>query len=453
MKKDGAKAKKERNPIRLQREGDIFYTIKKKLKVETPLQIVACLKTSEKIIKAERLNVIAVSCTMYEQIKNETLVLYNEENGGFLNVCAIMKETCQDDEICITSYVKERLKSIDGGQLYLCRYCSYAYAKIQTQKIDHIRENNLIISSKDKNGRAIFDFKTSPYALFEVYNAITGDNVIVKREHIYVDETLPQGTIRLNRKQRICLGEEFPLYLSEKQWNILMKNIPFENRHMRETLAEVYGERRVAIDNVTYEQKQIVKQALQNYGQGELRIIPVLESQGKTEKRTLLRALTDFYVGKSTLSLVCRRPYEVDEGADIVRMSVANMRILGIEEMDRMILQYKKRKVCCRVLELSEKEAFYETNLPISPDMAIGIPVHIRKKLGITDLNSTVKIDRDTAFIFRKNLNEQIVPILLTLFSANVFTDQSVILSALLSVVAIPIVLYINLSSKRNMRA
>lgn len=453
MKRQDKRVKKEKNPIRLQWEKDTIYSIKKKSKVEAPLQLLARLKTSKNTIKSERLNAIAVSLAIYEQIKDETLVLYNEENGEFLNVRALLKENCAHDEIRLTSYVQERLKITDGGTLCICRYSSYTYTKIQTQKIDHIRENNLVISSKDTNGASILDFKTSPYALFEVYNAITGDNVIVKREHIYVDETLPQGTIRLNRKQRICLGEEFPLYISEKQWNVLMKNIPFDNRQMRETLAQVYGETRIAVENVTYEQKQTVKKALQEYGQGDLHIIPVLESQGKQEKRTLLRALTDFYVGKSTVSLICRRPYEVDEGADIVRMSVDNMRILGIEEMDRVILQYKKRKVSCRVLELSEKEAFYETNLPISPDMAIGIPVHIRKKLGITDLNSTIKIDRDTAFIFRRNLNEQIVPILLTLFSANLFTDESVLLSALLSAVAIPIVLYINLSSKRNMRA
>ena len=104
------------------------------------------------------------------------------------------------------------------------------------------------------------------------------------------------------------------------------------------------------------------------------------------------------------------------------------------------------------MLELDNEQAFLETNLPISPDLAVGVPAHIRKKLGVTDLLSSVKIDRDTAFIFKKNVNEQVVPILLTLFSTNLFTDSSIISSALLSLVAIPIVLYFNLSSKRNMR-
>jgi hypothetical protein len=85
--------------------------------------------------------------------------------------------------------------------------------------------------------------------------------------------------------------------------------------------------------------------------------------------------------------------------------------------------------------------------------LVVGIPAHIRRRLGIMDLSSSLKIDRDTSFIFVKSINEQIVPILLTLFSTNLFTDSSVIVSALLSLVAVPVVLYFNLSSKRNMRA
>ena len=68
-------------------------------------------------------------------------------------------------------------------------------------------------------------------------------------------------------------------------------------------------------------------------------------------------------------------------------------------------------------------------------------------------MNTIVKIDRDTGFIFRKSINNQILPVLLTLVSANLFIDKSVWISAALSVVAIPFVVYFNLSSKRNMRA
>ncbi len=203
--------------------------------------------------------------------------------------------------------------------------------------------------------------------------------------------------------------------------------------------------------SASYDKKSKAKKIISKYCSGDISIIPIPESI-YTKGKKLLRRLCDFYVGKSTLSLVCRRPYDIDEGLDIVRMTKSNMNLLGIDEMDKVILQYKNRKISCRVLELGDENAFSETNLPISLDLVVGVPAHIRKKLHVMDLSSSIKIDRDTTFIFRKSINEQIVPILLTLFSTNLFTDSSVIFSALLSLIAIPVVLYFNLSSKRNMR-
>ena len=150
---------------------------------------------------------------------------------------------------------------------------------------------------------------------------------------------------------------------------------------------------------------------------------------------------------------MCRRPYDPDEGSDIVRMTASNMSLLGIDPMDRVFLRYRKKSVSCRVLELDDKDAFLTTNIPVSPELVIGVPAHLRKKLGVTDLSSSIKVDRDTGFIFRRSFNEQIVPILLTLFTTQLFADKSIIISALLSIVAIPVVLYFNLSSKRNMRS
>ena len=147
-----------------------------------------------------------------------------------------------------------------------------------------------------------------------------------------------------------------------------------------------------------------------------------------------------------------RRPYDSDEGSDIVRMSLSNMNLLGVNEMDKVIIKYKGNSVKCRVLELKDENAFYETNVKTNINYAIGIPAHIRKKLGLCNIKSAVKVDRDTGFIFKKSINEQIVPIILTLFSINIFQDPSVLLKTLLSVLAVPIVVYLNLSSKRNMR-
>ena len=99
------------------------------------------------------------------------------------------------------------------------------------------------------------------------------------------------------------------------------------------------------------------------------------------------------------------------------------------------------------------RKRFRRRIFPPTLHYAIGIPAHIRKKPGLYHINAAVKVDRDTSFIFKKSINEQIVPILLTLFSVNLFEDPSIWKKVLLSALLIPVVVYLNLSPKRNLRA
>lgn len=204
-------------------------------------------------------------------------------------------------------------------------------------------------------------------------------------------------------------------------------------------------------DDLPYEVTRALNKLVGKYLPTNLTIRPVLQSFNNKPHRFWSR-LADFFVGKSTMPLVCRRPYDTDEGSDVVRMSKSNMKLLGIDNMDRVILRHKNKSLSVAVLEIDDNDMFYKENLPININNAIGIPVHLRKQLGITRLNAVVKVDRDTGFIFRKSINEQIVPILLTLFSVNVFRDENIWKSILLSLLAVPIVVYFNLSGKRNQR-
>ena len=402
--------------------------------------------SNERFFYPDKLNVIAVSPSVYERHCHEKYVLTKKGGNGYINVTLVKKDSLENNCFYATSIIKDELSLKDGDEVELCRYTSCSFENIITQKIDHIRESELIISKKDTHGNLI---PIDDYKYFELYNPFTYDSIIIKREHIVVDETLTKdGTIRLNRKQRFCLGCELPQILTAEQWNTLEAN-----KEEIALISEVYdGEDHILNKNASYKQKSEAKKIIANHFASKMMLIPVLRSAGQ-KKKSFGRRLTDFYVGKSTISLICRRPYDNDEGLDIIRMSPSNMSLLGIDEMDKVILQYKDRKISTRVLSLEDDDAFLETNLPISTDLVVGVPVHIRKKLGVMDLSTTIKVDRDTAFIFKKSINEQIVPILLTLFSTNLFTDFSVVLSAGLSLLAIPIVLYFNLSSKRNMRA
>lgn len=399
---------------------------------------------------SDKLNVIGISPALFSEFHSQKMLLINSDTGKYINVSIKPYSNISDAEFVATSYLKEILDLETSENVFLCQYKDFKFKQIYPQKIDHIRESDLVISESDYNNLHC-DIQESPCKFFEIYNTFSHDSIVVKKTHIFIDRSLTPGTIRLSRKQRICLGLELPLYLSNEQWTILEENLN-HNSEEYQTICELYTSNDHILDkSASYDKKSKAKKIISKYCSGDISIIPIPESI-YTKGKKLLRRLCDFYVGKSTLSLVCRRPYDIDEGLDIVRMTKSNMNLLGIDEMDKVILQYKNRKISCRVLELGDENAFSETNLPISLDLVVGVPAHIRKKLHVMDLSSSIKIDRDTTFIFRKSINEQIVPILLTLFSTNLFTDSSVIFSALLSLIAIPVVLYFNLSSKRNMR-
>ncbi len=392
---------------------------------------------------------ICVSEEIYQKYSGEKMALINVKDHKYINVILKPKKELVSNSIRITSYIKEALNVANGSEIFLCHYKTRVYNRFYLQKIDHIRENNIVISQADLNDLEM-DVSHSKCELYEVFNSVTKESMIVKKSHIFVDPTLKKGSIKLNRKQRIFLGLELPLYLSEIRRAIIEKKCTEEEKAL---IYNIYTkDDYFLIDDTTYDEREQVKKILLEKIAYEIRVIPVIEAFYRPEKRSLRQKLTDFYVGKSTMSLICCRPYENDEGINVVRMTKSNMKLLGVEEMDMVRLQYKKTQIHCRVLGFDDEQLFLKTNLPLPMELVIGIPTHIRKKLHITELNTTIKVDRDTGFIFKRSINEQIVPILLTFFSSTIFSSVSELLPILLSIVLVPLVLYLNLSSKRNMR-
>ena len=304
-----------------------------------------------------------------------------------------------------------------------------------------------MLSKFDANVKEI-DLKN--FSHYEIYNLLSGGSIVVKTGHIIIDPDLCAGTIRLNRKQRLFLGLELPRILTEEQWGFLEKRLTPDEMNEISSLYGAPG--RAQTEDADHKVKKSCKKIIKKNLGLCTKIIPVLETV-REPKKNIINAICDFYVGKSTISLMAKRPFENDEGLDIVRMTRSNMNLLGIDEMDKVVLQYKNKKISCRVLDFENENSFLKTNKPSPMELSVGIPAHIRNRLGIDDLSSAVKIDRDTVFIFKKSLNEQVVPIILTVFSAILFSDFSALASTLLSIIAIPIVIYFNLSSKRNMRA
>ncbi len=352
-----------------------------------------------------KLNVIEVSPLIHSLLPADAnFVLVNPANGKFDLVEAVVSEDMTDAAqtgsiIRTVPAVRERLGyTKEQKTLYLCCLkCSRAFTTVRRQSLDHVKDDNLIMSAESYD----VIIKNAPYKLFDVVNKETGVSICLQKKHIIrAEKAEGRDYLRMNRKHRIFLG--------------------LENREQgTEAKTEVY-------------------------------IRPVLDSfegMGWVNPWTLF---TRLFVGKSALSLMCRRPYECDENTDVVRLSNANMKLLGVEEMDSVILRHHTKSVKCRVLELDDKELFEEINgdVPAPSDLAVGIPAHVRKKLGLNFINCAVKIERDTNFLFSKSLPEQIVPLLLTFTTSGLVLDTHILWEILFAVV----VVYVNLSSKRHMR-
>lgn len=351
------------------------------------------------------LNVALVSRGTYEKLPhNSDFVLVNPENGRYDVIRLRVDDKLEDTEdifIRVVAGVKKRLayKEDQEQQMLLCALeISAKFSDIRRQSLENVRDDNLVISPGAYDSLV----KDAPFALFDVVNGLTGDSFCIHRKHIIRSER--SGTkefIQLNRKHRIFLKIEGANAVDAKEAGI----------YLRPELSSLYYKRR----------------------------------------RNLWNMLTRVFVGKSALSLMCRRPYECDESADVVRISGSNMKLLGVEEIDSVILRYHTRKVKCRVLEMDDRDEFVAMNGEngLLPDLSIGIPAHIRNKLGITYVDCSVKVERDTDFLFAKSLPEQIIPLLLTFTTSGLVLDMNIVFEILFAI----IVVYLNFSSKRHMRS
>lgn len=417
-------------------------------------------------LKGTVLDLVGVSEEVYDKFRGSKAYMVNPQSGKGINVKPVAKKGVAEGNVVASAYLKECLSLKPNEKVLLCAYNDIVFTEVKSQNIDNIREDRLVMPLSDYE--RFIKSANGGCQLFELYNVHNQSSLIIKSSHIYGDKSLGAGTLKINKKQRTMLGLELPLRLSKSQW----KKLTYTGDGVSGNKSESVGGKKVCSPedieiiksvyptadhvrerDVPFDVKRRAADIIESVCGVELRLIPVPEAYFRKKQRHFLKWLADKYVGKSTLSLLVQRPLENDEGQNVVRMTKSNMNLLGIDEMDKVILQHKNKRIRCRVLEFEDKEDFYRTNLPLSPGFAVGVPTHLRKLLGITDVNTIVKIDRDTGFIFRKSINNQILPVLLTLVSANLFIDKSVWISAALSVVAIPFVVYFNLSSKRNMRA
>ena len=395
-------------------------------------------------------NRIRVPATVKNVLKETYATLVHPTNGRFIDV-VIDDAPSDDDRIQVTRFVARALDALPEDSLIVARQQLSRFHRVRVQTLDNIKDDVLVVPA----GSCIESFMKD-FCLFEVVNPLTNDSIFVRKRHILIEPALGPDEIRINKKQRNMLSDNIPHRLTNAQWTDMWED-PQLDDGCKEAFCRTYAKDErgytihAPIDELDYGVKRQIQSYIKTNLGEEILVRPVLESFRYEKKKSLYRRLCDLYVGKSTLPLNCRRPHECDENAHIVRMTENNMQHLGIEPMDQVILRYKETEAACHVLPFRD-DKFGRTNIPSIIELSIGIPAHIRNQLGITDIQSSVKVDRDTRFIFKKSFNEQLVPIILTLLSLNFFEQIQWYFVLGLVAVLVPVVMYITLSSKRNMR-
>lgn len=424
---------------------------------------------------------VGVPSVFYKENYATPFQLECPKQGTLMDISIVPQDSLGVGQIAITKHVQRTLKIADHADCEVfIRKAPYArFDKIRVQSIDKVSSEDVVISTKMIEGGAVQELLEGA-DLFGIKDVVTNQSFIVKANHLVFDDSLDAGVIMLNRRQRILLGERLPCRLEDELRQQVIAYIKAEEQvtgtseeqPTRENTMQAADQEKprlldgLAILEKTYPVHESIRQeSLSHPEEAYLRkvfercfppsivIKPiVLGKKRRNIFKRIGRWIANLYVGKSTLSLMCRRPYANDENDRAVRMTKDNMAHLGIDEMDNVIISYKDKECICQVFPIEDESKLQANNLYTPIDMTIGIPLPIRTELGITDLDSTVKVDRDTAFIMKKCANEQVIPVLLALFSMNFLQDCPLYVPIIIFLVIAPIIIYVNLSSKRNSR-
>ena len=163
--------------------------------------------------------------------------------------------------------------------------------------------------------------------------------------------------------------------------------------------------------------------------------------------------ICDFLAGGCSMRLSAVRPYKIDDARNIIRLSEDSMTLLGIQETNSVIIRYKNRSCKAFAMKIDSFNLMKETNILDSEDdldIIVGIPAPLRDKLDIGDIETEVTIVRDTPFLFRKNLNIQLLSVLGLLLAVFQIGDGHILIKSLICVVMLPVIILISLSQERS---
>ena len=344
----------------------------------------------------------------FEKYKNDIFVIVNRDSNKYAIAYPKHNDKISDNKYALNYVINSNIENNNNNlTIYkLCNENKISLKHIKTQTFKDIKDESITIS---ENYRYLFNTDCNYYIL---RNNTSNCKLVISKYHLVFSDKLADNSIKLNRKQRIILNA-----------------IDIKDKDNKD----------IEYDFTLYPYPNILVDSLNLF-------------------KNITIGLLKLYVGKVNIGLIAKRTYQSDETFNIVRMSSDIMKILGIKDTDYVKISYLDTSCHSRVLAINDKEKLTKQNselnsIPIFEfENMIFIPASIRSELGIPSVlsNVAVKVERDMGYIFKKNINQQILPIILILFSTEIFVNgRELLVKIIIALISLPITMYFNLSNER----
>ncbi|NLP50294.1 hypothetical protein [Bacillus sp. RO1] len=392
--------------------------------------------------------------------EHDYVFVLNPITGSFRK-CIVYetKKNLNSNEVTLSAGVKKSLfGSSPPGPILIQKAARYPVHQIQTQNAADVQLNRIIVSENMLNKLKATE---SPYV--ELMNPHTGASFDFHLSQLAQQPGLNDDkTIKLNYIQRQFLDyEQPPDYIPPTVLTNLCLRTDDSNKELCLTdaeqtiLKETYGHGKV-LERISYQESLQLKKVLKKAGYYHTFMYPVNHYYKESRKTPILKRLGNklltAFIGNKQLSLKVIRPYTSDETSNIIRLTKSTMTLLGIEEADTVILSYRNKTAKAQVLEMNDLDLIKETNIMSSSSLmniSVAVPSTIRTHLGLNNIGKVIVVERDMAFLLKKNFNIQFVPIIAVMFtvlSVSILTTWTRILLLLLFV---PLSMYVTLSRVR----
>ena len=110
----------------------------------------ACRLSAIKKLSAR--NIILVSEQVFDDFRNCRAILFNPQNKSYFDVTLKKSAELSGNDIAVTKATKEKLSLKLQEELLLLKNKSYVFNNIDTQRIENIREDSVVVSALDGNG-------------------------------------------------------------------------------------------------------------------------------------------------------------------------------------------------------------------------------------------------------------------------------------------------------------